>query len=306
MAWSERRKEAGAAYLFIAPNLIGFLLFTAIPVAASMYLAFTRWDLFHAPKWVGLENFVSLLGFSSAHGRTSPNDPFFWQYLGNTVYMMAAIPVTLMGSLFLAIGLNQKLRGVVIYRTLYFLPTVTAGVAILVLWKWLYNTDLGLINAVLAGIGIAHPPDWLGSSQWAKPALMIMGFVTAVGGSGMILYLAALQGVPRDLYEAAEIDGATGGQQFRHITWPMIAPTTFFLGIMGIIGGFQGGFMTAYVMTAGGPAGSTTTIEYYIYNKAFTVFNMGYASAIAWVLFLVVLLLSVLTWRYGGRAVEYH
>jgi len=306
MAWSERRKEAGAAYLFIAPNLIGFLLFTAIPVAASMYLAFTRWDLFHAPRWVGLENFVSLLGFSSAHGRTTPNDPFFWQYLGNTVYMMAAIPVTLMGSLFLAIGLNQKLRGVVIYRTLYFLPTVTAGVAILVLWKWLYNTDLGLINAVLAGVGITHPPDWLGSSQWAKPALMIMGFVTAVGGSGMILYLAALQGVPRDLYEAAEIDGATGSQQFRHITWPMIAPTTFFLGIMGIIGGFQGGFMTAYVMTAGGPAGSTTTIEYYIYNKAFTVFNMGYASAIAWVLFLVVLLLSVLTWKYGGRAVEYH
>lgn len=317
MAMPDRRREIATAWLFLAPNLVGFVVFTLGPVVASACLAFTRWDLFHAPKWVGLQNFISLLGFSRssddgvrilglARVPYVPNDPFFWQYLYNTGYLMLAIPATLFGSLMLAIALNQRIRGVVIYRTLYFLPSVTAGVAVLVLWKWLYNTDIGLINSVLVRVGVANPPDWLGSSTWAKPALMIMGFFMGVGGSSMILYLAALQGVPRDLYEAAQIDGATGRQQFRHITWPLIAPTTFFLAIMSVIGGFQGGFMQAYVMTAGGPAGSTTTLEYYIYNKAFAVFNMGYASAISWFLFVLILIVSLATWRYGGRSVQYH
>jgi len=317
MAMSDRRKEVVTAYAFLAPNFVGFILFTSAPVLASLYLAFTRWDLFHAPRWVGLQNFVSLLGFSRSPDETTSilglmrvpyaaNDPFFWQYLYNTAYLMLAIPVTLFGSLMLAIALNQKIRGVVIYRTLFFLPSITAGVAVLILWKWLYNTDFGLINSVLTQVGVSNPPDWLGSSAWAKPALMLMGFVMGVGGSSMILYLAALQGVSRELYEAAQIDGASGGQQFRAITWPLIAPTTFFLAIMSVIGGFQGGFMQAYVMTGGGPAGSTTTIEYYIYNKAFAVFNMGYASAIAWVLFVAILVVSLATWKFGGRAVQYH
>jgi multiple sugar transport system permease protein len=316
MRLTDRQREIVTAYLFLAPNLIGFLVFTSIPVFASLYFAFTRWDLFHPPRFVGLENFVSLLGFTRSAEETinvlgiarlpyEPNDPFFWQYLYNTVYLMLAIPVTLAGSLTLAIALNQKIRGVVVYRTLYFLPSVTSGVAVLVLWKWLYNTDLGAINMLLSSLGVQSPPDWLGSSQWAKPALMLMGFVMGVGGSSMILYLAALQGVPRELYEAATIDGAGGWQQFRRITWPLISPTTFFLAIMSIIGGFQGGFMQAYVMTGGGPAGSTTTLEFYIYNKAFTVFNMGYASAIAWFLFVVILGLSLLTWKVGGRTVQY-
>ena len=316
MRLTDRQREIVTAYLFLAPNLIGFLVFTSIPVFASLYFAFTRWDLFHPPRFVGLENFVSLLGFTRSAEETinvlgiarlpyEPNDPFFWQYLYNTVYLMLAIPVTLAGSLTLAIALNQKIRGVVVYRTLYFLPSVTSGVAVLVLWKWLYNTDLGAINMLLSSLGVQSPPDWLGSSQWAKPALMLMGFVMGVGGSSMILYLAALQGVPRELYEAATIDGAGGWQQIRRITWPLISPTTFFLAIMSIIGGFQGGFMQAYVMTGGGPAGSTTTLEFYIYNKAFTVFNMGYASAIAWFLFVVILGLSLLTWKVGGRTVQY-
>jgi multiple sugar transport system permease protein len=317
MAWTDKKKEIAAGYLFLLPNFLGFLVFTSIPVIASLYFAFTHWDLFHKPQWVGVSNFASLLGFSRSPDEYinvlglfrlpyEPNDPFFWQYLYNTVFLMMAIPFTLAGSLALAIALNQKIRGVVVYRTLYFLPTVTSGVAILMLWRWLYNTDIGLINTVLVKGGVAHPPDWLGSSFWAKPALMLMGFVMGVGGSSMILYLAALQGVPRELYEAAQIDGASGWQQFRNVTWPLISPTTFFLTIMSLIGGFQGGFMTAYIMTGGGPAGSTTTIEYYIYNKAFTVFNMGYASAIAWFLFVVVFLLTLATWKYGGRTVTYH
>lgn len=314
---TDRRKEVLTAYLFLLPNFLGFLVFTSGPVLASLYLAFTRWDLFRPPRFVGLQNFVSLLGFSRSPDETlnllgivrvpyAANDPFFWQYLYNTVFMMMAIPFTLFGSLMLAIALNQKIRGVVVFRTLYFLPSITAGVAVLVLWKWLYNTDIGLINTILVRLGVHNPPDWLGSSTWAKPALMLMNFVMGVGGSSMILYLAALQGVPRELYEAAEIDGASGRQQFFSITLPLIAPTTFFLGIMSIIGGFQGGFMQAYVMTGGGPAGSTTTLEFYIYNKAFTVFNMGYASAIAWVLFVIILLVSLATWKYGGRNVQYH
>ncbi|NUQ70262.1 MAG: sugar ABC transporter permease [Chthonomonadales bacterium] len=313
----DSRREALTAYLFLLPNFVGFVVFTAGPVLASLYLAFTRWDLFSPPSWVGLRNFSGLLGFSrTSEDSTSilglfrvpyaANDPFFWQYLYNTGYMMLAIPFTLMGSLALALALNRRMRGMVVYRTLYFMPTITAGVAVLVLWKWLYNTDLGLINTILSRAGVEHPPDWLGSSSWSKPALMLMGLVMGVGGTSMILYLAALQGVPRDLYEAAEIDGASGFQQFLRITWPLIAPTTFFLGIMSIIGGFQGGFMQAYVMTGGGPAGSTTTMEYYIYQKAFTVFNMGYASAIAWVLFVIILGFSLATWKYGGRSVQYH
>jgi len=314
---TDRRREALTAYVFLLPNLVGFVVFTAGPVAASLYLAFTRWDLFRPARWVGLQNFVSLLGFSrSSDDSTSilglwrvpyvANDPFFWQYLYNTAFLMLAIPFTLFGSLLLALALNRKLRGVVVYRTLYFLPSITAGVAVLVLWKWLYNTDLGLINSVLTQMGVARPPDWLGSSSWSKPALMLMGFVMGVGGASMILYLAALQGVPRELYEAAQLDGASGRQQFASITWPLIAPTTFFLGIMSVIGGFQGGFMQAYIMTAGGPAGSTMTLEYYIFNKAFVVFNMGYASAIAWVLFVIILVVSLATWKYGGRSVQYH
>ncbi|MGC8667301.1 MAG: carbohydrate ABC transporter permease [Chthonomonadales bacterium] len=312
-----RQGEAAAGYLFLAPNCLGFLVFTSVPVFCSLYFAFTRWDLFHPPRWVGLMNFVSLLGFSRSQDDATSilglvrlpyvaNDPFFWQYLYNTVYMMMVIPFTMAGSLALAIALNRRMRGVVVYRTLYFLPSVTSGVAVFILWRYLYNTDIGLFNAILVRLGVAHPPDWLGSSVWAKPALMLMSFVMGVGGSSMILYLAALQGVPRELYEAADIDGASGWQQFRFITWPLVTPTTFFLTIMGIISGFQGGFMTAYVMTSGGPAGSTTTLEYYIYNKAFTVFNMGYASAIAWFVFVVVFGLTLAAWRYGGRAVHYY
>jgi len=312
-----KRAEVVAGYLFLAPNCLGFLLFTSVPVVCSFYFAFTHWDLFHPPKWVGLMNFASLLGFSRSRDDATSilglvripyvaNDPFFWQYLYNTVYMMMVIPFTMAGSLALAIALNRKMRGVVVYRTLYFLPSVTSGVAVFILWRYLYNTDIGLFNAILVRLGVAHPPDWLGSSAWAKPALMLMSFVMGVGGSSMILYLAALQGVPRELYEAADIDGASGWQQFRFITWPLVTPTTFFLTIMGIIGGFQGGFMTAYVMTSGGPAGSTTTLEYYIYNKAFTVFNMGYASAIAWFVFVVVFGLTLMAWKYGGRVVHYY
>lgn len=383
---SHKRRETLAAYGFLMPNFLGFLAFTSIPVVLSLVMAFTHWNIFKQPFWVGLENFHSLLWLHREQGRLVPNDPFFWQYVYNTIYLMAAVPLGMAGSLLVALMMNQRLKGIVIFRTIYFLPAVCSGVALLILWKYLFNADIGLINkifrlvgehiyanriiavpftllcAVLFGIvatGIAaallallswigeklhapwpegfsrfltiasgalifvlmvgygrsffgvlnaffnEPPDWLGTVQWAKPSLMLMGLWGGLGGYNMILYLAALQGVPTSYYEAAEIDGAGAWAKFWAVTWPMISPTTFFILVMSIIGGFQGGFMTANVMTGGGPAGSTTTVEYYLYQTAFEKFNMGYASAIAWFLFAVILILTLLTWRIGGKVVTY-
>jgi multiple sugar transport system permease protein len=383
---SHHKREALAAYGFLVPNFLGFLAFTSIPVIVSLIMAFTHWNIFKAPFWVGIENFQSLLWFHRESGRLVPNDPFFWQYVYNTVYLMAGIPFGMMGSLLVALMMNQRLKGIVVFRTLYFLPAVCSGVALLILWKYLYNADIGFINKSVRllgeqiyanpAVGLAFtvlcaasfgiisvgvvgaflalvqwtfeklrlgwpegllkvlmfiagglifvmiavfgrsvygslnvfftdPPDWLGTVQWAKPSLILMGLWGGLGGYNMILYLAALQGVPTSYYEAAEIDGAGPWAKFWAVTWPMISPTTFFILIMSIIGGFQGGFMTANVMTGGGPAGSTTTVEYYLYQTAFEKFHMGYASAIAWFLFAVILVMTLLTWKLGGKVVTY-
>lgn len=272
---SSSRRETLAAWGFLAPNFIGFLVFTSIPVIISLVMSFTHWNIFKAPTWIGIENYRALLWFHREHGRLVANDPLFWQYVGNTLFLMMGIPVGMAGSLLVALMMNRKLKGIVIYRTVYFLPTVCSGVALLILWTYLYNADIGLINQTLRSIGIANPPDWLGTVAWAKPALMLMGFWGALGGVNTILYLAALQGVPSSYYEAAEIDGASPWSMFWSVTWPMISPTTFFILIMSIIGGFQTGFMTANVMTGGGPAESTKTVEYCLYQTAFEKFNMG-------------------------------
>lgn len=193
---------------------------------------------------------------------------------------------------------------VVSFRTLFYLPSFTAGVALMVLWKALYNPRTGPINAVLASafssLGLdAAPPEWLSDATWAKPALMIMGMWIAIGGTNMLLYLAALSGVPKDLLEAAEVDGAGRWARFRHVTWPQLAPTTFFISVMSVIGGLQGGFEQARVMTNGGPAGATTTLSFYIFNKAFQDLDLGYAAAISWVLFSIIFVATALNWKFG-------
>lgn len=292
------------AFAFLAPNILGFLTFTFLPVVVALVLSLFRWDIFHAPRFVGLQNFRDLLGWYYEEGQFQWNDPHFWKYFGNTLFLMVAIPANMGASLFLAVVLNQRLRGRTFFRTVFYLPTVCAGVGLLLLWVYLFNPEFGLINSILATFGI-DGPGWLTSYHWAKPAIMLMGLWGAMGGTGMILYLAGLQGIPPELYEAAEIDGAGAWARFRHITWPMLAPTTFFIFVTSVIGGFQGGFNAAYVMTRGGPDGATTTVSYYIYNHAFQFFNMGYASAIAVVLFAVVLVVTLLNWRFGGRRVEY-
>ncbi len=199
--------------------------------------------------------------------------------------------------------MNNKVKGIVFFRTIYFLPVISSMVAVALLWRWIYNPDFGLLNSFLRMLGIKNPPQWLSSTVWAKPAIMIM-WIWKGAGYNMLLYLAALQGIPYQLYEASSIDGANGWQKFWHITFPMLSPTNFFIVIMGIIGGFQA-FGEIYVMTGGGPAGSTTTIVYYIYNNAFQWFKMGYASAIAWFLFLIILIATLLQWKYAGSKVEY-
>jgi len=279
--------------LYLAPNLAGFLTFVLLPVGAAMTLSLFEWDLFHPPRFVGLANFRDLL----------IDDASFWKFLFNTIFLMLAIPITMLSALILAIVLNQKIRGRMFFRTVFYLPSICAGIGLLLLWKFLYNGEFGLINRLLGFIGISGP-DWLDSYHWSKPSLMLMMVWGGMGGTSMILYLAGLQGIPPELYEAAEIDGAGVWHRFRHITVPMLAPTSFFIFITSVIGGFQGGFDMAYVLTQGGPDGATTTLSYYIYNHAFEYFNMGYAAAISMVLFVIVLAVTLISWRFGKAATE--
>ncbi len=289
------------AFGFLTPNIFGFLAFTFLPVIAALALSLFHWDIFHPPKFVGLRNFAELLGWNHDGGFFEWNDPHFWKYLGNTLFIMMAIPVTMAAALFLAIVLNQKMRGRVFFRTVFFLPHICAGVGLFLLWRYIYNEDFGLINRILGLFGIKGP-QWLTSYHWAKPSLMIMNIWRDMGGIAMIIYLAGLQGIPQELYEAADIDGAGRWAKFRHITWPMLAPTTFFIFVTSIISGFQSGFNAAYIMTQGGPNGATTTMDYFIYLQAFRYFNMGYAAAIAVVLFAIIFTVTLINWRFGGRS----
>jgi multiple sugar transport system permease protein len=298
------RGQTRTAYLFLLPNLAGFGVFVVVPVLAALTLSFFRWDLFHPPRFVGLRNFVQLLGRTSeANGSSQWNDPRFWRFLGNTLFFMIGIPFNMASALALALLLNQKLRGRTLFRTIFFLPTVCMGVGLMLLWRFMFNPDAGIVNASLHAIGITGP-SWL-SYYWAKPTIMLMNLWVAMGGTNMILYLAGLQNIPPELYEAAHIDGAGAWGRFWQITLPALRPTTFFILITSIIAGFQGEFDSAYVMTQGGPDGATTSLSYYIFNHAFRWFNLGYASAVSVVLFIAVLSATLLNWRAwrgGGDA----
>jgi len=323
-------REFFTALGFLLPNFLGFAVFGAGPVLFSLVVSFSNWNLQHTVpfRWTVLDNYIMMM-----------KDKAFWMYFFNTVYFMLGMPVAIAGSLLLAILLSQKLRGVIVYRTLFYLPCITSGVALMILWKALYNPDFGPINTImnwaLAKLGINHllillggkavsAPQWLLSTknllamsveeikmtlgQWglgARDALIFMGIWVAIGGNNMILYIAALSNVPQELYEAAEIDGAGKWAIFKNVTWPQLAPTTFFIVVMSFIGGLQGGFEQARVMTGGGPAGTTTTLTYYIYVKAFEEFQIGYASAMSWVLFMIIFAVTIVNWKFGARELNY-
>ncbi len=288
------------AWCYLLPNLSGFLLFTLIPVIFGLALSFFRWDIFHAPEFVGFQNFIDLLGFHRADGVWLANDPEFWQYFWNTIILMLALPLSMLISLLIAIVLNRKLKAIGLFRTVFYLPTICGGVGLLLLWGFIFNPEFGLLNTLLGWVGISGP-GWLTDYYWAKPAFILMGLWGAMGGTNMLLYLAGLQNIPPELYEAAEIDGANKVQMFWKITVPMLAPTNFFIFVMGVIGGFQGGFDAAFILTKAGPVGATTTLSYYIYNHAFVWFNMGYAATISLVLFALVMVITLLNWKIGGR-----
>jgi multiple sugar transport system permease protein len=279
-----RKKEALTGYLFLVPNLIGFLTFNVVPIGAAILLAFSEWDLASTPKFTGLGNFAIMV-----------QDDLFWKTLGNTFYYaFVAVPTGVLAAFFLALLINRKMRGVLAFRVVYFLPHVTLSVAAALIWAWIYHPDFGLINYLLGMIGI-QGPSWLFDSRWAMPAVIIMSNWRGIGYA-MLVFLAGLQGIPYELYEAATIDGASGWQQLLHVTVPMLSPTTFFILTTSLIGGFQA-FDQFYVMTQGGPAFSTTPIVLYTYNNAFQYFKMGYAASMAAVLFLCIFVITRVQWR---------
>lgn len=298
---SRSRYDWGAIW-FLLPNIAGFLVFTLLPVLAAFLLSFTRWDAVESWQGIhftGLENYRQILGFTRESGALHPTDQQFWYYMYNTVFLMLGIPIGMALSFFTALLMNQKLRGITFYRVVYFLPTVCSSVAVAVVWRWVYDQDFGLLNQGLQMVGVAGSPGWLVDPSWAKPALILMGLWMGVGGYNCVLYLAGLQGVPDELYEAADLDGAGWWDKIRHITWPLLAPTTFFILVMSIISGLQGHFVSIHILTAGGPAGSTTNLLYYIYQSAFDHQQMGYACALAMVLFVIIFVCTLLNWKYG-------
>jgi multiple sugar transport system permease protein len=285
--------------LFISPWLIGFVLFAAGPILLSLFMSFTRWSLLSPPQWIGLENYSEIFF----------QDPLVYTSLWNTAYfVLFSVPLGMMLSLLLALLLNQKLHGMGLFRTIFFLPSVTNMVAVSILWMWIFNPEFGLLNRGLALLGVSGPL-WLQSQVWAKPAMILMS-LWGIGG-GMIITLAALQNIPLELYEAADLDGAKSRQKLVHITLPLISPALFFNLIMNMIGSFQV-FTQAFVMTAsssqgneGGPNNATLFFVLYLYKKAFQQFKMGYASALAWVLFVIILIFTAIQFSLSRRWVYY-
>lgn len=289
-----RRREALEGILYTSPWIIGFWVFVAGPLAASMWFSLTKYNVLRPPQFIGLQNYI--VAFT--------NDPLFYPSIWRTFYYaLLSVPLAMVGSLFVALLLNQKLVGTAVWRTLYFLPTLTPIVAAALLWRWMLNPDVGLINYLLEQIGI-EGPGWLSSTTWAIPALVLMGLWASVGGSRMIIFLAGLQDVPTELLEAAEIDGAGTWAKFWKVTLPMITPTVFFNLVLGIIFALRT-FDIAFVSTAGGPARATWFISLHIYQNAFVSFDMGYASALAWVFFVILFTLTFVQFRLSGRWVFY-
>jgi len=288
--WS---REAITGYLFIAPGMLLFFVFVFVPMVAALCFSFTRYDILHAPKWIGLKNYAALC-----------NDALFWKSLGNTArYAVGTIPTGMALALGLALLLNRPLRGIALFRAAYYVPVVTSLVAVAMVWMWLYAAqNYGLLNYLLSLFGVDNQ-QWLGDPNQALPAIMAMSVWKGLG-FGMVVYLAGLQGIPPHLYEAATIDGAGGWARFRHITWPLLKPTTFFLFVTSIIGASQV-FGQVYVMTNGGPVNSTTTVVHQIFQNSFKFLEMGYASAMAFVLFVLLFTLSFLNWKFLKSEVDY-
>jgi multiple sugar transport system permease protein len=288
------RKEERLGYLFISPWIIGFLAFAAFPILASFALSFMHWDIYRPPTWAGLDNYGRVFG-----------DKLFYKSMSVTLrYSAMSIPLSLVFGLALSLLLNLKVKGIDFFRTLFYLPSVISGVAVAMLWLWIFNDTYGLFNYLLGIIGI-EGPQWLKNPDWVLPSYVIMS-LWGIGGSA-ILFLGGLQNIPGHLYEAAKVDGANVFHRFFRITLPLLTPTLFFLLLMGIISSFQV-FTTAYVINgegSGGPDNEGLFYMLYLYRKAFKTFDMGYATSMAWIGGLISLILSILVYRTQNKWVYY-
>ena len=286
------KKEERAGYLFALPWFIGFSVFIAGPVIASLVLSFTKYEVVTSPRFIGISNYKSLL-----------QDPLCWKSLYNTMYMViVGVPLQIIVPLSVALLLNKEVKGISWYRTCYYLASIMPMVASSILWLWILDANFGILNTTLSTMGV-QGPNWLGDPAWAKLGIILM-LVWAATGSNMIIYLAGLKAVPEQLYEAARIDGASWWQLFWNITIPMLTPALFFTLIMGLVFTFQI-FTQAYIMTEGGPVNSTLFYVYYLYNNAFAYFKMGYASALAWILFLVIFVITITQLKLSKHWVYY-
>lgn len=287
------KKRAKYAYLFISPWLIGLLLFYAYPLFGSIYYSFTNYNVVSTSSWIGLQNYVDLF-----------NDPLFWTGIRNTLfYAIFEVPLSVMLGVLLALLLNMPIKGRGIFRTVFFLPTLVPVIAISIVWEWLLNPQFGLINSWLAILGISGP-GWLGDPSWSKPSLIIMSLWGI--GNAMIIYLAGLQDISKEFYEAADIDGASSIKKAMHITFPLLTPVIFFNMVMGIINALQV-FTLPYAITygTGKPADSLLFYSMYLYNNAFLYMKMGYASAMAWIMFIIIITVTLWVFKSSGKWVYY-
>ena len=288
------RREERIAYLFLLPWLIGLVIFTIGPIIASLFISMTDWNLMNPPQWIGFDNYQKMF-----------SDPDFYNSLGVTLkYVLMSLPLYMVSGLAVAVLLNQRLRGMYVFRTILFMPSVIAGTAVAVLWSILLNPSVGAINQVLMSLGITDPPRWLASRDWAIPGVVLMG-LWGIGG-GVIIYLAGLQNIPPHLYEAATIDGANPVQKFRFVTLPMLTPTIFFQLITGLVAAFQV-FDVAYVLSGQGTT-RPKALNFYllnVYNEGFRNGRFGYASALAWVLVIIGAAVVIITFRTSERWVYY-
>ena len=285
------RREAIVAYLFLSPWLFGFVVFMAGPMIASLYLSFTQYKVISPPRWIGLGNYT----------RMFTDDLFFKSLEVSTRYTLFSVPIGIVAALGIALLLQQPIRWRGIFRLIFYLPSIISGVAVATVFAWIFNFRFGVLNYLLSLIGVVGP-NWLGHPRWALWAFVLMSLWGV--GANVVIFLAALQGVPKALYEAADLDGASGSQQFWNITLPLISPATLFVAITGIIYSFQT-FTQAFILTQGGPANATLFYLYYLYKNAFTWFEMGYASALAWVLFLIIITCTLVLLRTSNQWVYY-
>tara|TARA_B100000029_G_C17400657_1_gene896921 strand:- start:6 stop:881 length:876 start_codon:yes stop_codon:yes gene_type:complete len=279
--------------IFLSPWIIGFFAFGLYPLFISLYYSFCQYDILQIPMFIGLENYKNIF----------TNDPYFWISIKNTgYYTFFRVPLNILGSLMLAILLNQVVRGIRVFRTIYFLPSIISGVVLSVIWMWIFNPQMGLLNIIIQFFGLKGPL-WLQDPEWSKPAMIIMS-MWSIGGGRMLVFLAALQNIPKTLYEAFEMDGGKKYQSLFHITLPMISPVIFLWSIIEVIASMQV-FTEAFIMTKGGPLDSTLFYNLYLYNKAFQDFNMGYASALAWILLVITFCVTFIQFKISKNYVYY-